>query len=185
MIHSLIIWLVREIKRGNIFLTEIAKYIVRLWFRQTSYKKRNLDLDWILDFMKLLIILLCSNIVIIFHSPLSVGNTYYTYWNIYSKMILCLEYAFKNYTSLLLTNHCKLGGLEQQKFIVFTILDDRNPKLGYFQHWFLLRFMKENLFHPSIFWKPRAFLACRWHSPRLFILSSLCISVSVFKFPLY
>ena len=74
---------------------------------------------------------------------------YYTYWNIYSKMILCLEHAFKNYISLVLTNHYKLGGLEQQKFIVFTILEARNPKSGYFQHWFLLRFMKENLFHPS------------------------------------
>ena len=42
-------------------------------------------------------------------------------------MILCLEYAFKNYISLLLTNHYKLGGLEQQKFIVFTVLEARNP----------------------------------------------------------
>lgn len=50
---------------------------------------------------------------------------YYTYWNIYSKMILCLEHAFKNYISLVLTNHYKLGGLEQQ-FIVFTILEAKS-----------------------------------------------------------
>ena len=45
--------------------------------------------------------------------------------------------------------------------------------------------MKENLFHASLLASSslRLFLACRWHFPHVFTLSSLCSRLPLYKFP--